>query len=583
MSLLAGYRSAAPPQLNDEQVWRLLARQHPAAGNYASATVRHADGLSLGVTGPGAFAASARFAVVAEARLDDRRGLCDGLARTQETGDAALILAAWERWGTQTPQHLYGDYAFAVWDIAQKALFLVRDALGQRPLFFLSDGSAFASRADAFDVLDARHGAPSETALAAYLGFVGSAPASFYAGVERVLPGELVSIVDGGVVRSRWWRPSTKPDHRRGPADSVAECRSLLEAAVRDRLADAPAAIATHLSAGLDSSVATALAAELKPAATALHAFTAIPTFVPVDTDRFADEGAQAALAAASLPGVEHHRVAAVDDPLAYLADAASLYQQPLPNPHNHGWTAAINDAARAAGAQLLLVGQTGNYSFSMAGDPRGRAMRAARTLLRRLRPRPSLFPLLAPGAATLTATDPLPPGGAERRLYFLLRLDPGAMFAGMAARWGLATRDPFADRRLAEFSLTIPDRTLVALGDRGLGRPVAAGLLPGAFVNNRARGYQSIDWIDRLRRHAPRVRAMIARHREHGLLKRLLTLDAVAEAAERLETATAPTPADERLYRVDLPRALAAMAFAGALAEPVSRCEAMAWQGTKL
>ncbi len=545
--------------------------------------VRHARDLSLGATGRDGVAVNARFAVAAEARFDDRARLCAALNQPRETADAALILSAWERWGDGAPQHLYGDYAFAVWDIAGAKLFLVRDALGQRPLFFLPDGSAFASHADAFDCLDARHGRPDENALAAYLGFVASSGASFYTDVEQVLPGELVTISSGRVERSRWWRPSMQPDRSRGPADSVAECRALLEASVRDRLADAPAVLATHLSAGLDSSVVTALAAGLKPEAASLHAFTAVPSEIPGGEQRFADEGVQAATAAAALAGVEHHRVTAGDEPLAYLDASAALYQQPLPNPHNHAWGAAINDAARAMGAELLLVGQAGNYSFSMAGDPRGGAMRALRALLRPLRARPAAFPLLAPAAAAVAGTDTVPSGGAERRLHFLRRLDPGAIFLGMAAHWGLAVRDPFADRRLAEFSLTIPDRTLVALGDRGLGRPVAAGLLPAAFVNNRARGYQSADWIDRLRRHVPRVQAAIARQRDHDVLRRLLDLDAVVAAADRLETLTAPTLLDERLYRVDLPRALAAMAFADALAQPLSRHEPMPWQGARL
>lgn len=583
MKLLAGCRGTASPQSDDEQVWRLLARQHPCGGRGESATVHHAGGLSLGATGQGGFAANGRFAVVADARFDSRDGLCAALDRPPATGDAALLLAAWERWGPAAPQHLYGDYAFAVWDIAHRRLFLVRDALGLRPLLFLADGAAFASRADAFDIFRARHAMPNENALAAYLGFVASSPATFYAGVERVMPGELVTIANGRVTRSSWWRPSTQPDRRRSPADSVAECRALLEIAVGERLAGASGAIAAHLSAGLDSSVATALAARLKPDAVPLHAFTAIPAALPDATDRLVDESAQAALAAEALPGVEHHLVTANDDPLSFLAEAAGLYQQPLPNPHNHGWVAAINDAARAAGANLLLIGQTGNYSFSMAGDPRGAAIRAARAVLRKIRPKPPLLPLLAPAAAAVAVTDPLPAGGAERRLYFLSRLDPGAMFTGAAAHWGLQVRDPFADRRLAEFSLTMPERTLVALGDRGLGRPVAADLLPADFVNNRARGYQSIDWIDRLRRHAPRVRALIARHRDDQMMRRLLDLEKVAKAADRLESLAAPVPADERLYRVDLPRALAALAFAGSLATPLSRHEPMAWQGARL
>lgn len=583
MSLLAGFRSKAPSEHNDEQVWRLLARQDSSAGEGSSAAVRHSDGLSMGAAGPGGIAASARFVVAGDARFDERSGLCALLGQPPEGPDAALILSAWERWGPRTPEHLYGDYAFAVWDSQQRTLFLVRDALGLRPLFFLRDGSAFASRADAFDILDPRHAAPCADALAAYLGFVASDTASFHNGVDRVLPGELVTIADHGVSRERWWRPSTRPDKRLTPADSVSQCRSLLEASVRERLFDAPAGIATHLSAGLDSSVVTALAARLKTDPEPIHAFTAIPASIPYSSDRFVDEGDQAAVAAAALPGVVHHRVTSDDDPLAYLAEAGRLYQQPLLNPHNHGWGAAINDGARAAGARLLLVGQTGNYSFSMAGDPRGRLMQTARALLRPFRAKPPYFPLLASNAAGVAGSDAPPNGSAERRLHFLVRLDPGALFAGMGAHWGVAVRDPFADRRLVEFTLTVSDRILVGLGDRGLGRPIAGAVLPEAFVQNRARGYQSIDWIERLRRHAPRVSALVARSRDDAVLKRLLDFDAIAAAVARLDTMTAPTPQDERLYRVDLACALAAMAFVGAASAPLSQAEPISWQGARL
>lgn len=586
MILLAGFFSDAPSEPNAEQVWRLLARQHSQAGQGDRAEVRTAGGFALGASGSATICAgraNRNLQLVADARLDGRAELRAALGGSPDASDPELIMAAWERWGAAAPHHLYGDYAFVLWDAEARRLSLVRDALGQRPLFFLPDGSAFASRADAFDVLNARHGLPCEDALAAHLAFVSAGPKTCYEGVERVRPGELVTIEGGQTVREQYWRPSVRPDHRRSAADTIAECRHLLDAAVAGRVSDAKAAIATHLSAGLDSSVATALTSRLRPAEMPIHAFTAVPASIDGSQGRLTDESAQAAVAAAALPGVRHQLVRARDDPLLLLAKAKSLYQQPLPNPHNHGWVAAINDAARDSGAGILLIGQTGNYSFSMGGDRHRHLKRAAKAVRGAFRHAPPLFPLLSTGGLARTGDDPPPGGGAERRLHFLLRLDPGAFFKGIEAEWGLDTRDPFADRRLVEFSLTVPEQMLARFGDRGLGRPIAEQLLPAGFVNNRARGYQSADWIARLRRHAPVVRALIERGRELEMAGRLLHLEAVAAAGDRLESPAAAGPADERLYRVDLPRGLAVIAFIDALDGPKSRVEPSAWQGARL
>ena len=63
-------------------------------------------------------------------------------------GDSEVILAAWQRWGPDCVTRLHGMFAFAIYDVAERTLFLARDRLGVKPLFYarLSDGSiAFAS------------------------------------------------------------------------------------------------------------------------------------------------------------------------------------------------------------------------------------------------------------------------------------------------------------------------------------------------------------------------------------------------------------------------------------------------------
>ena len=101
------------------------------------------------VESAGAGAAGAWLA--ADARLDDRDGLCDALGVAGTLADAELILRAWLRWGRDCPRHLLGDYAFALWDMRHRTLFCARDHVGARPFYYAlpGEGIVFASAVEA--------------------------------------------------------------------------------------------------------------------------------------------------------------------------------------------------------------------------------------------------------------------------------------------------------------------------------------------------------------------------------------------------------------------------------------------------
>ncbi len=77
-----------------------------------------------------------RYVLVADARIDNRDELLAALRGEPDLPpaptDADLILAAFRRWGEACPERLLGDFVFAVWDTANRRLFLARDALGGR-------------------------------------------------------------------------------------------------------------------------------------------------------------------------------------------------------------------------------------------------------------------------------------------------------------------------------------------------------------------------------------------------------------------------------------------------------------------
>src|SRR5215472_16721747 len=90
--------------------------------------------------------AGGRFVLVADVRLDNRDELIDALGiswtRAAELSDAAILLAAIERWEGDYIERLIGDYAFALWDGKYRRLSLARDPLGMRPLQY-HRGSGF--------------------------------------------------------------------------------------------------------------------------------------------------------------------------------------------------------------------------------------------------------------------------------------------------------------------------------------------------------------------------------------------------------------------------------------------------------
>ncbi|TVR99729.1 MAG: asparagine synthase (glutamine-hydrolyzing) [Rhodospirillales bacterium] len=166
-----------------------------------------------------------------------------------------------------TLARLNGMFAFALWDRQERALHLVRDRLGIKPLFFATDGRRhlFASELKALHAA----GIPRELDAASVASFLRyayvPAPYAIFHGVGKVMPGEVVTIAaDGGVSRQAYWRLDDVA--RRGlaaplqasDAEAVDRLDALLADAVsRQMIADVP--LGAFLSGGVDSSTVVAL------------------------------------------------------------------------------------------------------------------------------------------------------------------------------------------------------------------------------------------------------------------------------------------------------------------------------------
>jgi len=195
--------------------------------------------------------------------------------RTQS--DTEILVHAWEEWGEECLTELRGMFAFALLDLRGRfatapLLFLARDPLGIKPLYYTqtAEGFAFASEVRALLASGVVPKQISQDALTSYLLF-GSAsePVSLVEGVFSVPPGHRMLLYvpeRRRMPRARpWWDPETSPAarDRRRPQDvdsAAKKLRPLLEDAVRAHLiADVP--VGLFLSGGLDSGALAALAA----------------------------------------------------------------------------------------------------------------------------------------------------------------------------------------------------------------------------------------------------------------------------------------------------------------------------------
>jgi asparagine synthase (glutamine-hydrolysing) len=213
------------------------------------------------------------------ARLGRRDAILDGGTPT----DGELVLAAWRRWGEALPEQLVGDFALVILDPRQQRLFLARDPLGVKPLYYVQSGDrfAFASSVAALRRLEGLDLTPDTEWMARYLLFqhVMNLPEqgarTGYREVLKLLPGHALTLdADGGQTLWRYhaWRDDAPATRRRDPR-WVDAYRAVLEEAIRCRMAsDFP--LGTENSGGIDSATITAyLAHFLGDPGDRLHSF----------------------------------------------------------------------------------------------------------------------------------------------------------------------------------------------------------------------------------------------------------------------------------------------------------------------
>jgi asparagine synthase (glutamine-hydrolysing) len=186
------------------------------------------------------------------------------------TSDTEVVVQMYALYGPECLKFFNGQFAFCIWDKKNEELFLARDRVGIRPLFYwLHNGSfAFCSEIKGIFTLDkVEKELDYESLEQVFTFWTTITPATPFKGIYELPPGHYMQVKNGKIKVEQYWRMEFSQQPESGSnhfAQKVEEFEDLLKDAVRIRLrADVP--VGAYLSGGLDSSVTTALIHEIDP------------------------------------------------------------------------------------------------------------------------------------------------------------------------------------------------------------------------------------------------------------------------------------------------------------------------------
>lgn len=277
--------------------------------------------------------------------------------------DTEVILHAFEEWGIDCLQRFRGMFAFALWDTRRRELWLVRDRIGVKPLYYsIHHGRlVFASEIKALLADPAQERAVDEDSLYHYLTFVATpAPRTLFRGIRKLPPGTWLRIrPDGSIHEQRYWdvwdhtTPLTGVSFEEITERVLAELRTAVQLR---KVSDVP--VGVFLSGGVDSSTNAALFSE--------------GDSQPVRTFSIGYSGSSSsyrnelhhARAMADFVGAEHHeRILDVGDLLDFLPRMVHLQDEPIADPvcvplHY------VSELARSNGVVVAQVGEGADELF---------------------------------------------------------------------------------------------------------------------------------------------------------------------------------------------------------------------------
>lgn len=184
-------------------------------------------------------------------------------------GDTEVIIKAYAEWGVDCLKRLHGMFAFAIWDQKSKQLFVARDRVGIKPLYFAQDSRRFLFASTTQALLAADHGIDTDIDAVALhnlftLHAVVPAPRTVLKGIRKLKPAYYLMInADGSSEEQRYWSLSARrPQHAMDEVEWLEAIHVSLKQAVERRKLIADVPVGVLLSGGIDSSLLVGLLSE---------------------------------------------------------------------------------------------------------------------------------------------------------------------------------------------------------------------------------------------------------------------------------------------------------------------------------
>lgn len=314
--------------------------------------------------------AAGDIVITADLRIDNRDELICALQLDnlppEKITDTDLVLAAYEKWDEQCPEHLLGDFAFAIWDSKKQTLFCARDHMGVKPFYYYHKPGklfTFGSEIKALLSQEAVTRKLNEVKVGDFLAAIlQDQSITFYQDIFRLPPASWMSVSPTGIKISSYWSLDPHREVRLNSDEEYAEAlQKIFAEAVRCRLRSA-FPIGSHLSGGLDSSAVTSMARHVLAQAgdnRPLHTFSNI-------FDAFPESDERPFIASVTEQGgmIPHFVHADQKGPLSDLDHIFQYQDEAIPAP-THFLIWGLNNAAANAGVRVVLDGFDGDNTIS--------------------------------------------------------------------------------------------------------------------------------------------------------------------------------------------------------------------------
>ncbi len=437
-----------------------------------------------------------------------RRELEQAGYRFASVSDTEVILKAYDRWGTDCVQRLFGMFAFAIYEHRSGRLVLMRDRLGVKPLY-LAEGPDRLRFASTLPALLAGGGIDTSldpVALHHYFSWhaVVPAPRTILNGVKKLPPATMMTVEPSGETRTeRYWRADfARSEDRRDWssqdwADAVLE--ALLTAVERRMVADVP--VGVLLSGGLDSSLIVGLLAR--------SGQQSLKTFSVGFDDVGSREGNEFRYSDAVVAefDTDHHKIhVPTDQMLPALDGAVQAMSEPMVSHDavafyllSHEVSRSLKVVQSGQGADEVFAGYSW-YPPLMHAE--GLGVESYRSAFFD-RPQSEFAELLEEDyqvdgdVSQAFVEEHFASAGADTPVDRGLRLDTEIMLVddpvkrvdNMTMAWGLEARTPFLDHELVELAAACPPELKLTEGGKGVLKMAARGVVPDLVID-RPKGY---------------------------------------------------------------------------------------------